>query len=361
MRSKIMDKFSVNPLVSIVVPIYNMGSKLESCVLSLVKQTYENIEIILIDDGSKDNSLNVCKSLVDKDNRISVYHTENQGSGPARNYGISQAKGKYIYFPDADDFLNDKAIEILVRKAEETNSDIIVFGYQSITPSGKVASVKKYENRLFKGTDARKRYLDFLLDERPYTIQGAPWNKFFKMEIVKRYNVEYPRLRRHQDEVFIARYISHVNTIQFIENILYSYLKNDLQKEWDKYPRTYIDDVIGLFNDRKENMLLWSKDDFALHDQVYAGYIARIIKSVELSFSPKFTFTKHKRIEWMRSSIKKSGITTMQEPKSLGRYQKIVLKLIKLGKMNVMYSLLHFKVYVEKNGKLGIVKRLIQR
>lgn len=101
-------------LVSIVVPIYNMGNSLEVCVNSLLKQKYPNVEILLIDDGSQDNSLEVCNDLKNRDNRIQVYHTENRGSGPARNYGIQNANGKYIYFPDADDILNEDAISILV-------------------------------------------------------------------------------------------------------------------------------------------------------------------------------------------------------------------------------------------------------
>ena len=97
-------------LVSIVVPIYNMGNTLERCVNSLLYQSYSNIEILLIDDGSTDNSLEICNELKKKDSRILVYHTENRGSGPARNTGIENANGRYIYFPDADDKLEKDSI-----------------------------------------------------------------------------------------------------------------------------------------------------------------------------------------------------------------------------------------------------------
>ena len=173
-----MKEKTTSPLVSIVVPVYNMGEKLENSVLSLLKQTYKEVEIILIDDGSKDNSLCVCQSLADKDERVLVYHTENRGSGPARNEGIAHSNGKYIYFPDADDVLDTKAIEILVDSAESSNADVIVFGYQTVNSSGEVVSIKKYKNVIIKGEDARKNYLDFSTNERPFTIQGAPWNKF---------------------------------------------------------------------------------------------------------------------------------------------------------------------------------------
>ena len=346
-----------NPLVSIVVPIYNMGSKLEKCVLSLLKQTYKNIEIILVDDGSKDNSLIVCNSLSRLDNRIFVYHTENLGSGPARNNGIVHSNGKYIYFPDADDILDEKAIEILVNNAEINKSDVIVFGYKSLDINGKIVSEKKYKNKIIKGIDARNNYLDFSTNERPYTIQGAPWNKFFKTDMIKINHIEYPSLRRHQDEAFIARYITHLNNIQFIDNVLYSYFENNLGKQWDKYPVTYIDDVIGLFNDRKKNMLLWCKNDFSLHDQIYAGHIARVIKALELSFSPKFSFSKFERLLWMINSINKSEIKTIPVPKNLGKYQNFALKLIKSNKIEKLYLFLQIKVLTEKCGLLRIIKK----
>ena len=97
----------IEELVSIVVPVYNMGNSLEVCVDSLLKQKYYNIEIVLVDDGSRDNSLEVCYKLQKRDSRIQVYHTENRGSGPARNTGIEKATGRYIYFPDADDKLEE--------------------------------------------------------------------------------------------------------------------------------------------------------------------------------------------------------------------------------------------------------------
>ena len=92
--------------LSIVIPVYNMGAVLEKGVNILTKSNYNDYEIILVDDGSTDNSLDVCKKLQQINDKIQVIHTENQGSGPARNEGIRAAKGKYIYFPDADDYFN---------------------------------------------------------------------------------------------------------------------------------------------------------------------------------------------------------------------------------------------------------------
>ena len=102
-------------LVSIVVPVYNMGTSIKICVESLIKQSYKNIEILLVDDGSTDNSLQVCKKFEEVDKRVRVFHTENHGAGPARNYGIKNAKGRYICFPDADDLYEENAVSAIVQ------------------------------------------------------------------------------------------------------------------------------------------------------------------------------------------------------------------------------------------------------
>ena len=114
------------PLVSIIMPVYNMGEHLRKSVPSVLNQTYQNIELILVDDGSKDNSLEVCRELAVKDNRIKVFHQDNQGSGPARNTGIKNAAGKYAYFPDADDCMVPNAIESLIEKFEKYSCDMLL-------------------------------------------------------------------------------------------------------------------------------------------------------------------------------------------------------------------------------------------
>ncbi|MBQ5852329.1 MAG: glycosyltransferase family 2 protein, partial [Lachnospiraceae bacterium] len=101
-------------MISIVVPVYNVEKYLERCVDSLINQTYENIEILLIDDGSKDNSGQMCDEYANKDSRITVYHKENGGLSDARNYGMDRAKGEYIIFIDSDDYVEPNMMEFLI-------------------------------------------------------------------------------------------------------------------------------------------------------------------------------------------------------------------------------------------------------
>lgn len=335
--------------VSIVVPVYNMGDKIETCVQSLIKQTYQNIEIILVDDGSKDDSYQHCLHLAEIDSRIIALHTENRGSGPARNHGIDHATGRYIYFPDADDYLEPNAIAILVDAIKDGECDLVVFGFKNVNQNGTEISVKKYSEAVRNGEMIRKDYSSYMTTSSEYGIQGAPWNKFFALSVIKTHAIEFPSLRRHQDEGFIARYMCHSKRVHFIEDVLYTYYVNDLQKEWQKYPIDYIDSVIGLNETRKDTILSWNPDDKMTHDLISKEYICNIIKAFELSFSPKMKFDRGQRINWMKEMSNKSKIRDMASPDILGYYQRCVMRLIKSSCWSLLYNVLLCKVILQKS------------
>ncbi len=348
-----------NILVSIIVPVYNMSSKVEKSVETLIKQTYQHIEIILVDDGSKDDSLAVCQALSKKDNRIRVFHTENRGAGPARNHGIEKASGKYLYFPDADDLLEPTAIEQMVSAIEDSEADVLVFGYQAIDVKGNVTSIKKCENAVVNGADARKDYEKYFYMGSPFGIQGAPWNKLFKRDIIQKHKVEYPPLRRHQDDAFIARYVTHCDKIRFLDAVLYTYYENDLRITWDKYPITYIDAVIALYEDRKKTILTWCEDDVKIRSIILNEYICNSIKGLELSFSKKYGFkNKKERLDWMKENISKCKLKDITCPDMTSKYQQTIIKNIKNNKFNSMYKMMKFKVSCEKSGLISAIRRI---
>lgn len=349
----------MNELVSIIVPIYNMGNSLERCVNSLLMQDYSNTEILLVDDGSKDNSLEVCYTLQDKDSRIRVFHTENQGSGPARNVGIRNARGEYLYFLDADDELKSNAISIMIDAVENGDYDTVVFGYQSIDVHGNISYKKNYPNMIKNGNEIRSDYSDYVSSKSKYGIQGAPWNKLFSRKIIITNNIEYPPLRRHQDDAFIGRYMCYAEKIHFIEDVLYTHYLNDLAKEWDKYPVDYIESVIGLYQIRKETILRWNENDIYTKKTIEREYICNVIKALELSFSPKMQFTKLQRSEWVSSQLQRSHILMFDSIDILGRYQKTIMRYLKKGKINTTLFIMKIKIEFEKRGIISSVRRVL--
>lgn len=344
-------------LVSVVVPVYNMGSSIGTCVNSLIDQSYKNLEIILIDDGSKDNSLEECNKLKKKDNRIQVFHTENKGSGPARNLGIEKANGRYIYFPDADDKVEKKAIELMIKATENGQYNLVVFGYKSLDKKGSTVLLKKYPEMKKKGMDIRNNYSNYAAATRKYGIQGAPWNKLFDLSLVKKYHVEFPALRRHQDEGFISRYMSLCENVHFIEDVLYVHYLNDLKKEWDKYPVDYINSVIGLYKIKKSTILTWNEKDINTQKIVNQEYICNTIKALEMSYSPKSNISNTDRVAWISEQLKLSKVLDVIPPDTLGYYQQIVFKLLKENRIRAAMLLMRIKIEVEKRNALVFFRR----
>lgn len=119
----------MDELISVIVPIYNTGKYLVECVESLRKQTYSNIEIILVDDGSTDASIEICDEFAEKDSRVKVFHKKNEGVAVARNFGIQQSNGQYVVIVDSDDVAVDRMIEVLYTKIKENDADIAVGNY----------------------------------------------------------------------------------------------------------------------------------------------------------------------------------------------------------------------------------------
>ena len=259
-------------LISIIIPIYNMADSLEQCVNSIIQQSDDRIQIVLVDDGSTDDSLSICRKLERDNESIVVIHQDNQGSGPARNAGISEAKGKYFLFMDSDDTLKSNSLSQMCRMVETNPTDVIVFGYEIISPSGKV-STKSFENKTILGSEIRSDYCPYFSNQFKWAIQGAPWNKLFKSQVVHLNGIKFPDLRRHQDEVFISRVMKCVETVSFKDVVLYTHYANDASKVWRKFPSNYFSIVNDLYKYRQEIVEEFNPSNNALKALTYSEYI----------------------------------------------------------------------------------------
>lgn len=289
--------------VSIIVPVYNAEQKLSQCMDSILGQSYKNIEVILVDDGSKDNSLALCKEYESKDKRVQVVHTENQGAGPARNEGIERASGTFAYFPDADDILDKNAIERILSYIPNNQPDLVVFGYEVKSEKGKLLRVKEYDYTILDGDSIRQAYEKYYDMNEALSIQGAPWNKFFSMKVIKDNNVRYPALKRHQDEAFISRYMSYATKVCFIPEKLYTYFTNEGSTVRRKYPVYYVDCVRGLYEVRRDTILSWNRENKAIKQIISDEYLCNTLWSFELSFDEKYGFDRNRRIEWIKEKF----------------------------------------------------------
>jgi len=209
-------------LISIIIPVYNKEQYLNECIKSVIYQKYEDIEIIVINDGSRDNSENIIKEWSIIDNRIKFISQNNQGVARARNKGISLAKGKYIFFLDADDYLEKTAISKLVTNAKHTKSDIIVGNFYEITGK-QVVKKESFKNMLFNKYDLglTETLLEmFIVNNRHMARAG---NKLYKLDFIKEFQITFADDVIAEDRLF--NLICYINkpVIQVVNEYTYFY------------------------------------------------------------------------------------------------------------------------------------------
>lgn len=201
-------------MVSIIVPVYNTEQFLHQCIESIINQTYKNIEIILIDDGSTDKSGKICDEYAANDNRIKTIHNINSGVSIARNIGLDNAKGKYITFIDSDDYVEKNYIETLVNAIETNNAELAICGIKEITD--KITKVRKPRG-CYTGSLKNDYYamIDF-----PCLI-GA---KIYLKKILDSYKIRFvKKIKYAEDELFNLMYYQYVKMYIFVDSPLYVY------------------------------------------------------------------------------------------------------------------------------------------
>lgn len=209
----------MNNLISIIIPVYNVSKYLKECLESVLAQTYTEIEIICINDGSTDNSLEILKDFQQKDFRIQIFNQENQGVSTARNKGLKIAKGNYIGFVDADDRVFPEMYERLLENLIKYDADISHCGYEMLTPNGK---------KLFYGTGKllvqnKKEALVSLLEGNLF--EPSSCLKLYKKEIIKEVGYS-PEIKFNEDLLFNAEAFKRAEKSVFHDVILYSYTYN---------------------------------------------------------------------------------------------------------------------------------------
>ena len=207
------------PLISIIVPVYRVEKYLEKCVDSLIKQTYTNLEIILVDDGSPDACPAMCDEFAKNDARIKVIHKVNGGLSDARNAGLEIAKGEYIGFVDSDDFIAVDMYEIMLRSIQINNSDIACCNYLQISEDGAL-----YPNQKLPLKDEcvdKNTAFNILVEFGGY--YGVAWNKLYSREIIE--GIRYPKGRKYEDFFVIAEIINKCKKISHINRAMYYYVR----------------------------------------------------------------------------------------------------------------------------------------
>lgn len=215
-------------LVSIIVPVYNSSSCLRYCVDSIIKQSYAKIEIILVDDGSTDDSGKTCDAYANSDNRVRVLHTPNRGVSAARNAGINSSTGVFIFFIDSDDFIETYAIQALVEGYHQSRADMVVGAFNKVKNGSVISQVRDFtDNQLLTRKGIVDYTISYLQNPRRHQMLMSSWAKLFRSAIIKNNKTKYnTELRTSEDVAFNFDYLKNAETVYFINSVIYNQQKH---------------------------------------------------------------------------------------------------------------------------------------
>lgn len=218
---EVKKNFMQDDLISIIIPIYNVQKYLERCVESVLGQTYHNLEIILVDDGSTDNSCAICDKYKSMDKRVMVVHKKNGGLSDARNAGIEIANGRYLFFLDSDDYLASRAIEVLHRRIVDEDAEIAICNFSWINAEGQKFCREDIIRDEILSTDD---LLGKLVSDNNFYYVVA-WNKLYARKLFDQLRFMYGKI--HEDEYIVHRIFGECRKAVSVSDILYYYIKTD--------------------------------------------------------------------------------------------------------------------------------------
>lgn len=238
--------------ISIIVPVYNVEKYLKRCIESIINQTYKNLEIILVDDGSTDNCPAICDEYARKDKRIKVIHKENGGASSSRNTGMDAATGKYITFVDSDDFIKEEFVEYLYNLSIENNCEIVQCSFE-------IGSNEKFSDIRIRDKVEVYSNIEALCSRK---LKVVPWGKLYKMKTIK--SIKFPLGIINEDDATYYKFIYNSKRVCITNKQLYYYYQsnNSVMRNNSKYKRT---DFINIYKDRikffkeKKEVILYEK------------------------------------------------------------------------------------------------------
>ena len=212
------------PRVSIIVPVYNAGDELKRCVDSILTQEYQDFELFLMDDGSTDSSPRILDEYAEQDERVRVYHKENSGVSDTRNQAMRLARGEYIQFVDADDWISSDSTKLMVRAMQESGADMVIADFYRVI--GERLSRKGDIDE--EGVITRKDYADEMLEDPADFYYGVLWNKLYRRDILEKYHLEMDvNLNWCEDFIFNMEYVLHCGTIRVLKAPVYYYVRTE--------------------------------------------------------------------------------------------------------------------------------------
>lgn len=284
--------------VSVIVPIYNSEKRINKCIDSIINQTYRNLEIILVNDGSIDKSEAICKEYANNDKRIKYIFQSNKGVSSARNNGVTNATGDYLLFVDSDDYIDLDMIEILINNASE-ECDLIIFGFKELYYTG--------NTELLLGSYASKEsficsVVDFVkIFGQLYELRllSAPWNNLFSRKIIENHNIKFiEEVSYGEDTLFNLKYYNACTEVCILDKTFYNYLHSSGDSLSRKFNKDNYDTINFMYDEIRKLLLKHSMYHSCNKIIIERSYFYHIFKYIEgaignLNFKEIYTLCRN--------------------------------------------------------------------
>lgn len=289
--------------ISVIVPVYNVENVLHYCIDSILTQTFTDFELILVDDGSTDNSGKICDKYVEQDIRVKVIHKQNGGVSSARNAGIEVAQGEYICFVDSDDYLESNCLEVLIEtKISHADSDNIWCGFQTVGDY-----FKNNKKITLAGNNKKYSCLDLngIMDLCEKCLVQPPWNKLFSTNIIKENSLIFPlELSLGEDYIFNLRYLDCTNgKIAIVNKPLYDYLRDGKESLDNKYYSNLLEIYRRLNSEIEKYAEKWCLPDVQI-SKMYSAFFFRLEAVLKNTFNRKNSQSLIKKIKYNNKILK---------------------------------------------------------
>lgn len=303
-------------LVTIVVPVYKVEKYIDKCINSILNQTYKNLEIILVDDGSPDTCKEICDNYAKQDIRIKVIHKENGGLSDARNAGIDVATGRFISFVDSDDYIDSEYIELLYRSITKDKSDMAISSHKVIYENGTILEKATGEESILNSKEVLKR---ILYDDG---IDLSAWAKLYKIELFQ--EIRYPKGRLFEDAATTYKLIDKSNQISINSKSTYNYIIRNNSITNEQFSPSKMDLIIST-----EEMCNYIKNKYPDLEKACARRLMYAYLST-LTQIAKSNKPKKEYVTKLMNYIKQNRNNVLQD-KMIPKRDKIALNLTKFG------------------------------
>ena len=328
-------------MISVIIPIYNVEKYIRKCFESLLKQTYKDLQIIVVNDGSKDNSINIINEYIDKFKCIEIINQENMGVSIARNNGLKYAKGEYTLYIDPDDFIDEKMIETMYKSAVGNNSDIVLCGYYLYYQSTEKKIKVEYDlnsNKVY----SNEKIIDMMLR---HEIQGQLWNKLFKTKVLIENNFTMEKGRAIEDVFPVFKIVCNVKRISYVDEILYYYRQNEtstIHTKNVKIMNDYYYAMTCILNYINENNISVNKNSIKIFK---ATALLVLLKRYQSIYGNKI-YNDFKKEEYYNFNLSLYEIMFL---KDFSLNYKIKLILWKMRLFNIYYNFKTRKLVLKSN------------